>query len=88
MSFERVLRWTLVVIAVAGSGRRDRRLRAGRPDLADLCWTFATVPVVAGLAVSIVRDFLAGRVGVDAIALISMSAALRSASRSRARWSR
>jgi heavy metal translocating P-type ATPase len=32
--------------------------------------------VVAGLAVSIVRDFLAGRLGVDAIALVSMSAAL------------
>ena len=29
-----------------------------------------------GLAVSIVRDFLAGRLGVDAVALVSMSAAL------------
>ncbi len=49
---------------------------AGRPGLADLFWTLATAPVVAGLAVSIVRDFLAGRFGVDAIALVSMSAAL------------
>jgi hypothetical protein len=32
--------------------------------------------VVTGLAVSIVRDFYAGRLGVDAIALVSMSAAL------------
>jgi heavy metal translocating P-type ATPase len=32
--------------------------------------------VVAGLAFQIVRDFLAGRFGVDAIALVSMSAAL------------
>jgi cation transport ATPase len=48
----------------------------GRPDLADLCWWFATAPVVAGLAVSIVQDLLAGRFGVDAIALVSMSAAL------------
>jgi len=31
---------------------------------------------VAGLAFQIVRDFLAGRFGVDAIALVSMSAAL------------
>jgi heavy metal translocating P-type ATPase len=31
---------------------------------------------VAGLAVSIVGDFLAGRFGVDAVALVSMSAAL------------
>jgi hypothetical protein len=44
--------------------------------------------VVAGLAVSIIRDFLAGRLGVDAIALVSMNAALRSASRSPALWSR
>jgi heavy metal translocating P-type ATPase len=48
----------------------------GRSDLANLCWTLATAPVVAGLAVSIVRDLLSGRFGVDAIALVSMSAAL------------
>ena len=35
-----------------------------------------TAPVIGGLAASIVRDFLAGRLGVDAIALVSMSAAL------------
>jgi cation transport ATPase len=34
------------------------------------------VPVITGLAVSIVRDLAAGRLGVDAIALLSMSAAL------------
>ena len=49
---------------------------AGRPELAKLCWTLATIPVIAGLAISIVRDLVAGRLGVDAIALISMSAAL------------
>src|SRR6185369_17923300 len=37
---------------------------------------FPTLPVIAGLGVSMVRDLLAGRLGVDAIALISMSAAL------------
>src|SRR5476651_1620419 len=76
MSFERVLRWTLVSIAVAGLSAGILAHAAGRPDLADLCWWFATGPVVAGLAVSIVQDLLAGRFGVDAIALVSMSAAL------------
>lgn len=48
----------------------------GRADLANLIWATGTVPVAVGLAVSIVRSFLAGRVGVDAIALVSMSGAL------------
>jgi heavy metal translocating P-type ATPase len=76
MSFERVLRWALVSIAVTGLAAGIVAHAAGRLDLADLFWTLATAPVVAGLAVSIVRDFLAGRLGVDAIALVSMSAAL------------
>src|SRR6266702_6640421 len=76
MPFERVLRWTLVAIAVTGLAAGIAARAAGRSDLADLCWWLATAPVVAGLAVSIVRDFLVGRLGVDAIALLSMSAAL------------
>src|SRR5271154_6660302 len=76
MSFERVLRWGLVTIVVAGLAAGIAARTADRSDLADLCWTLATAPVVVGLAISIVRDFLAGRLGVDAIALISMSAAL------------
>jgi heavy metal translocating P-type ATPase len=76
MSFERVLRWALVAIAVTGLAAGIAAHASGWPDLADLCWTFATAPVVAGLAVSIIRDFLAGRLGVDAIALVSMSGAL------------
>ena len=76
MAFERVLRWALVAIAVVGLTAGIGAHASGRPDLADLFWWFATAPVVAGLAVSIVRDFLAGRLGVDAIALVSMSAAL------------
>jgi heavy metal translocating P-type ATPase len=76
MSLERVLRSALVAIAIVGLAAGIVAHVAGRPGLADLCWTLATAPVVAGLAVSIVRDFLAGRLGVDAIALVSMSAAL------------
>jgi len=49
---------------------------ASRTRLADLFWMLATIPVVAGLVVSIARDLLAGRVGVDVIALLSMVGAL------------
>ncbi|QHO75770.1 heavy metal translocating P-type ATPase [Bradyrhizobium sp. CCBAU 051011] len=76
MPFERVLRWTLVTIAVAGLTAGLAAHAVGRPGLADLAWTLGTAPVIIGLAISIVRDFLAGRLGVDAIALLSMSAAL------------
>ncbi len=41
-----------------------------------MIWTAASLPVIAVLAVSILRDFWIGRFGVDAIALVSMSAAL------------
>lgn len=39
-------------------------------------WALATAPVLALLAISMIHDFVRGRVGVDAIALVSMSAAL------------
>ena len=62
---------------------RNRRANGGylahllhHSRLAVFSWTLGTIPVVVGLAVLIVRDFLAGRVGVDAVALLSMSAAL------------
>ena len=76
MSFDRILRWALVSIAIAGLTAGIVCYAADRSDLADLSWTLATIPVIAGLVVSIVRDLLAGRFGVDAIALVSMSAAL------------
>lgn len=47
-----------------------------RPQLAALCWILATAPVILGLAVSIVRDIRAGRMGVDVVALLSMAGAL------------
>ncbi|WP_245316785.1 heavy metal translocating P-type ATPase [Bradyrhizobium manausense] len=76
MLFERVLRWGLVAIAIAGLTVGILARAAGKPDLADLAWELGTAPVIGGLAVSIVRDLLSGRFGVDAIALLSMSAAL------------
>lgn len=76
MSFERVLRWTLVAIAIAGLTAGILARVAGRPDLADLARELSTAPVFGGLAVSIIRDLLSGRLGVDAIALQSTLAAL------------
>ena len=79
MISQRALRWVLVAIALLGLGAGILAHAADRSDAARLCWTLATVPVIAGLAVSIIRDLLAGRLGVDAIALaklVSMTAAL------------
>jgi heavy metal translocating P-type ATPase len=76
MLLERVLRWTLVSVAVLGLSAGGLAYLAARPDLADLCFTAATIPDIAGLAVSMLRDLMAGRLGVDAIALVSMSAAV------------
>ncbi|MGJ4998136.1 heavy metal translocating P-type ATPase [Bradyrhizobium sp. HKCCYLS3077] len=74
--FERILRWTLVAIAVSGLAAGGVAYLLGRSDLAGIAFTASTVPVIAGLIVSIIRDVLAGRIGVDAIALVSMSAAI------------
>lgn len=39
-------------------------------------WIAATLPVIAGLAYSMVRDIMAGKLGVDAVAFLSMSGSL------------
>ncbi len=60
MSFERVLRWTLVAIAIAGLTAGILARAAGRPDLADFAWAIGTAPVIGGLA-ALDRQGLAGR---------------------------
>jgi heavy metal translocating P-type ATPase len=76
MPLERALRWLLVAIAIAGLAAGIGARAASASGLADLAWTLGTAPVIVGLAISIVRDLQAGRFGVDAIALLSMTAAL------------
>ena len=76
MSVEHLLRWSLLGVAAVGLLAGLGAHSLGAADISDLAWTLATVPAIAGLAVSIVRDVLAGRMGVDAIALLSMTAAL------------
>lgn len=73
---ERILRWSLVTIAVAGLAGGLLAEAIGAAEIAHIVWIMAVVPVATGLAVAIVRDLVAGRVGVDAIALLSMSAAV------------
>jgi heavy metal translocating P-type ATPase len=51
-------------------------LLSGRGSLASWLFIGGTLPVVIALLVSMVRDFLAGRLGVDAVAFVSMGAAL------------
>src|SRR5271169_5232978 len=76
MSMERAFRRGLIVVALAALATGLAMWGLGHATAASWIWAFGTIPVAAGLAVSMTRDFLAGRVGVDAIALVSMSAAL------------
>src|SRR5262249_38976896 len=48
----------------------------GHGHVARWIWGLGTVPVVLALLVSMVRDFIAGRLGVDAVAFVSMAGAL------------
>jgi heavy metal translocating P-type ATPase len=73
---ERILRRGLIATALGGLLLGLIAWLAGRSDIANWIWGAGTVPVLAGLLVSMVRDLLAGRLGVDAIAFVSMSAAL------------
>jgi hypothetical protein len=66
----------LAVIALAGLVLGLVAWFIGWRDWASWCWAGGTIPVVVGLLASMIRDFLAGRVGVDAVAFVSMSGAL------------
>ncbi|CDX13504.1 Cation-transporting ATPase [Mesorhizobium plurifarium] len=74
---ESALRRALLLIATTGLALGLGVWRSGIGPLSpDTIWAAATLPVVVTLAISILRDFWIGRIGVDAIALVSMSAAL------------
>jgi hypothetical protein len=73
---ERTLRRALIIIALAGLALGLAAAFTVRNGLARWIWAAGTIPVVAALAISIARDFLAGRMGVDAVAFVSMAAAL------------
>lgn len=73
---ERMFRRTLIAIALTGLITGAAAWAYGWSDLASWCWAAGTVPVIIGLLISMIRDFLAGRVGVDSVAFVSMSGAL------------
>src|SRR5262245_40098579 len=76
MNMERLFRRGLIVVALGALAAGLALWCLGRADAAGWIWALGTIPVVAGLAISMTRDLLAGRIGVDAIALVSMTAAL------------
>ena len=73
---EETLHHVLLALAAVGLLSGSAAYLAGLPTEAGWIWSAATAPVIAALALSILRDFWIGRIGVDAIALVSMSAAL------------
>ncbi len=73
---ERFFRRALFAIAVFGLLTGLLAWGSGHGVEASRIWAAATVPVIIGLAVSMTRDLLAGRMGVDAVAFLSMSMAL------------
>lgn len=67
----------LLVLALLGlTAGAVAYLVLDRPVEAGWSWSGATLPVIIALGISIIRDFWLGRVGVDAIALVSMSGAI------------
>ena len=72
----RTLRLALIFISLASLSVGLALNMAGDADTARLIWNAGAAPVVLALGVAITRDLLAGRMGVDAVALVSMSAAL------------
>lgn len=76
MISDRLAKRSLIFIALLGLALGGAAVLAGYPATAGWIWMAATIPVVIALAVSITRDLAAGRMGVDAIALLAMTAAL------------
>ena len=68
-ALDRLLSRGLIVIALAALVAGAAAWMAGDPTLADRLWAAGAIPVIVGLVASIVRDLLAGRLGVDAVAL-------------------
>jgi len=73
---ERTVKRSLILIALTGLAGGLAAWALGYPQAARWIWGAGTVPVILGLAVAMIRDFMEGRLGVDAVAFVSMSAAV------------
>jgi heavy metal translocating P-type ATPase len=76
MASERTIRLGLAGLALGALLAGLALLFGGHGGVAAWIWAAGTAPIVAALGFSMVRDFMAGRAGVDAVAFVSMSAAL------------
>ena len=73
---ERTIRRGLIACALMGLAVGLVTAHAGERTAAQWIWTAGTLPVAIVLLFSMIRDFLAGRVGVHAVAFVSMSTAI------------
>jgi heavy metal translocating P-type ATPase len=73
---ERKLRRGLIIVALLGFALGSAATMLNAPQAAQWSWRLGAAPVLVGLSIAIVRDVLAGRMGVDVIAFLSMAAAL------------
>lgn len=73
---ERTVKRSLILIALTALAGGLAAWALGYPQAARWIWGAGTVPVILGLAVAMIRDFMEGRLGVDAVAFVSMSAAV------------
>ncbi len=71
-----VIHLSLFAIALAGAAAGFLAGWLDWPVSANAIWSAATIPAAAALVVAILRDMAIGRVGVDAIALVAMIAAI------------
>jgi heavy metal translocating P-type ATPase len=74
--FQEKLRPLLIAVPLLGLAGGFAARYAGYGAWPDTIWTFATLPVVAVLAIQILTSLLRRDFGLDIVALISMSAAL------------
>jgi heavy metal translocating P-type ATPase len=73
---ERNIRRALLVVALGGFLLGLIAYLSSKSVLAGRFWAIGTIPVIGVLGYSIIRDLASGRFGVDAVAFLSMSAAL------------
>jgi len=75
-NFERTLHRALIAVAVLALASGIGVWFGGFGRAATWIWGVGTAPVIPGLFLSMIRDVRAGRVGVDAVALVAMSTAI------------
>ena len=75
-SQERLVRRAMSTIALVGLAFGCFSWLLENGSLSSAIWAAGTIPIVVGLALSITRDLIAGRLGVDAVAMVSMIGAL------------